>query len=179
MAIKSTIFKADLQVSDTDRDYYAEHKLTIARHPSETDERMMLRILVFGLHADNALEFAGGISTEDMPALWKKNLSGEILEWIEIGHPDEKRIRKACARARQVFVYCYGMHRARPWWQGIQSDLTRFDNLRVLFLPDEQIRSLAGMAERTMRLNCMIQDGEITFSDDKHDAQILPEIWLG
>ena len=88
MAIKSTIFKADLQVTDTDRDYYDSHNLTLARHPSETDERMMVRLLVFGIHADPALELAGAISTEETPALWRKSLSGEIIDWIDIGQPD-------------------------------------------------------------------------------------------
>lgn len=178
MAIKSTIFKADLQVTDTDRDYYEQHKLTLARHPSETDERMMVRLLVFGMHADPALEFAGGVSTEDTPALWRKNLSGEILDWIDIGHPDEKRIRKACARAQNVFIYPYGLGRSKPWWQSIKNDLTRFDNLHVLFLPDGQIKDLPLMAERTMQLYCTIQDNEITFSDNKNEQTIKPEIWL-
>ena len=136
MATNSTIFKADLQVTDTDRDYYETHKLTLARHPSETDERLMMRLLVFALHADEALEFAGAISTEETPALWKKNLSGEIQDWIELGFPDEKRIKKACGRARNVYIYCYGMHRAKPWWQSIQAKLDRFDNLSVLVFAD-------------------------------------------
>ncbi len=178
MAIKPTIFKANLQVTDTDRDHYETYKLTLARHPSETDERLMVRILVFGMHADAALEFAGGISTEDTPALWIRNLSGEILHWIEIGHPDEKRIRKACGRAREVTVYCYGQGRSKPWWQGIQKDLARFDNLRVVFFADDDLKPLPAMAERTMDLVCTIQEGEITFSGGDHEAHIVPDVWL-
>jgi len=178
LAIKSTIFKADLQVTDTDRDYYEQHKLTLARHPSETDERLMVRLLAFGIHADAALEFAGAISTEETPALWRKNLSGEIIDWIDIGQPDEKRIRKACARARHVFVYAYGLARARPWWQSIRQDLARFDNLKVIFLPDDQMKALPLMAERTMQLLCTIQDGEIALSAGDREVTITPEIWL-
>lgn len=178
MATKSTIFKADLQVTDTDRDHYETHKLTLARHPSETDERLMVRLLVFALHADSALEFAGSISTEDTPALWKKNLSGEILEWIEIGQPDEKRIRKACGRAGEVFIYCYAANRAKPWWQGIKSSLDRLENLHVRFLRDDQIAPLTGMAERTMQLACVIQDNAATFSNKSHESTIEPEIWF-
>ena len=178
MAIKSTIFKADLQVTDTDRDYYQTHKLTLARHPSETDERLMLRLLIFAMHADPALELVGGISTEDTPALWIKNLSGIITDWIEIGHPDEKRIRKACGRARRVQIYCYGSSRAKPWWQGIKADLGRFENLRVCFLPDDQIRPLPAMAQRTMDLFCTIQDGATVFSDNNSEATVTPEVWL-
>jgi uncharacterized protein YaeQ len=178
LAINSTIFKADLQVNDTDRDYYQLHKLTLARHPSETDERLMLRLLVFAMHADEYVEFAGSISSEETPALWKKNLSGEIQLWIELGQPDEKRIRKACGRSRQVYVYCYNSQKAKPWWQGMKSSLDRFDNLEVIFLPDESVKTLASMAQRTMQLVCLIQDGEVTFSDDQHDAAITPEAWL-
>ncbi len=178
MAIKSTIFKADLQITDTDRDYYQSHKLTLARHPSETDERMMIRLLVFAIHADPALEFAGGVSVDDTPAIWKKNLSGEILDWIEIGQPDEKRIRKACGRARQVYIYCYGLHRAKPWWQGIQSSLARFDNLHVRFLQDDNIRPLSTMVKRTMAFTCLIQDGEMTLADENQEAAITPASWL-
>lgn len=178
MAIKATIYKADLQVNDIDRDHYQLYKLTLARHPSETDERMMLRLFLFAKHADEQLEFAGSINTDETPALWRKNLSGEIEEWIELGHPDEKRIRKACGRARRVFIYCYGQHRAKPWWQGIQSSLDRFDNLHVMFLPDEQIEPLAAMAERTMQLTCMIQDGDISFSDADRDTTVTPETWF-
>lgn len=178
MAAKATIFKADLQVTDTDRDYYETHKLTLARHPSETDERMMLRLLVFAMHANEALEFAGEISSEETPALWKKNLSGEIQEWFEIGHPDERRIRKACGRARQVFIYCYGSSRANPWWKGIKSKLERFDNLHVVFFPNEQIKNLPLMSQRTMQLQCTIQDQEIALSDSNYETNIKPETWM-
>ncbi|MFO1525414.1 MAG: YaeQ family protein [Turneriella sp.] len=178
MAIKSTIFKADVEISDTDRDYYEKHKLTLARHPSETDERLMVRLLVFTMHAQEYLEFAGGISTEDTPALWRKNLSGEILEWIEIGHPDEKRLRKACGRARQVYVYCFGSARSRPWWQSLRSSLDRFGNVSVRYLSDEQIAPLSLMAKRTMQLTCIVQDGEFTLSDNDRSAAVTPERWL-
>lgn len=178
MAINSTIFKAELQVTDTDRDYYEQHKLTLARHPSETDERMMVRMLVFAINAGPALEFAGGISTEDTPALWVKNLLGEIQHWIEIGHPDEKRIRKACARSREVTIYTYGQGRSKPWWQSIKNDLTRFDNLSVIFLPDDQIRHLPAMAKRTMQLYATIQDQQITFGDDALEVSVIPDVWL-
>jgi len=177
VALNSTIFKAELQVTDTDRDYYETHKLTLARHPSETDERMMVRLLVFALHADPALEMVGAISSEDTPAIWRKNRSDEILEWIEIGQPDEKRIRKACARAKHVFVYCFGQHRAKPWYKGIQRDLERFDNLTVKFLADEPLQAITSFAERTMQLLCTIQDNEIRFSNDKNEHLVECETW--
>src|ERR1700686_5331137 len=99
MALKSTIFKAELQVSDLDRDHFATHALRIARHPSETDERMMVRVLAFALHADDALEFGRGLSAENEPDLWQRDLTGAIERWIEVGLPDEREVRKASGRA--------------------------------------------------------------------------------
>lgn len=177
MALKSTIYKAEVQISDMDRHYYQTHGLTIARHPSETDERMMIRILTFALHADEALEFTRGISTQDEPDLWCKSLSGEIELWIDLGQPDEKRIRKACGRSRQVVIYTYSGHSAEIWWQQNSNQLSRFDNLRVINLPIECVKQLGQLAQRSMRLQCSIQDGEIWLGDESGMVQINPEQW--
>ena len=117
MATKSTVFKADLQITDLDRGYYQGHSLTLARHPSETDERLMVRLLVFARHAHERLGFSRGLSTPDEPALWQKSLSGEIETWIELGQPDEKRIRKASGQAQQVYIYTYSGNSADLWWE--------------------------------------------------------------
>ena len=127
MALKSTIFKAELSIADMDRHYYGDHNLTLARHPSETDERMMVRLVAFVLNAHTDLEFTKGISTDDEPDLWLKGLSGEIELWIDLGQPDEKRIRQACGRAQQVLIYCYSGHGAEIWWSQIQGKLDRFN----------------------------------------------------
>lgn len=177
MALKSTIFKAEVQISDMDRHYYQTHNLTIARHPSETDERMMVRILAFALHADEALEFTKGISTQDEPDLWRKSLSGEIELWIDLGQPDEKRLRKACGRARQVVIYTYSGNSAEIWWQQNGNMLGRFDNLSVINLPAATVKQLTELAQRTMRLQCSIQDGEIWLGDENGMVQINPEHW--
>ena len=131
MALKATIFKAELQIADMDRNYYHDHTLTIARHPSETDERMMVRLLAFALHADEALAFGQGLSTDDEPDLWLKDLTGAIECWIDVGLPDEKLIRKACGRSRKVFVYPYGGRGADIWWGQSSAKLERQDNLVV------------------------------------------------
>ena len=138
MALKATIFKADLQIADMDRSYYADHSLTVARHPSETDERMMVRLLAFALHAGEALAFGKGLSTEDEPDLWLRDLTGVIDLWIDVGLPDEKRIRRACGRAEQVYVYSYGGHGADLWWKQTGADLERnaatgFDTAAAFF----------------------------------------------
>jgi uncharacterized protein YaeQ len=134
MALKATIFKADLQISDMGRSYYQDHSLTIARHPSETDERMMMRLLAFALHASDSLSFANRLTTDDEPDLWQNDLTGTIEIWIDIGQPDEKRILKACGRARQVFVYTYSGHSAKVWWDQVSPKLERVKNLTVVNL---------------------------------------------
>src|SRR5690242_20631572 len=132
MALNATIYKAELQVSDMDRHYYATHALTLARHPSETEERLMVRLLAFALHADERLEFGKGLSSEDEPDLWRKALSGEIEQWIDLGQPDEQRIRKACGRAREVIVVNYGGRASDVWWEKNAGALARSKNLVVL-----------------------------------------------
>jgi uncharacterized protein YaeQ len=171
MALKATIFKAELNVADMDRHYYAEHTLTIARHPSETDERMMMRVLAFAVHADEALAFGKGLSTEDEPDLWQKDLTGAIQLWIDVGQPDEKSILKACGRSEQVMVYSYSATSA-IWWSQIGSKLERAKNLCVRNVPQEASAALAKLAQRTMRLQCTIQDGLVWLSDGDATVQI-------
>jgi len=175
MAIKSTIFKADIQITDLDRHYYQDHALTIARHPSENDERMMLRLLAFTLHASDTMGFCKGLSTEDEPDLWQKSLSGEIEVWIDLGQPDEKRIRKACGRAGEVFIYTYNYRSALVWWQQIRNRLSRFDNLSVIVIPDKALHTMGTLSRRSMQLQYMIQDGEILLSNSEQSVTIVPE----
>jgi len=176
MALKSTIFKADLQISDMDRNYYHDHQLTIARHPSETDERMMMRVLAFALYADEALSFGKGLSAEDEPDLWLKDMTGAIQLWIDVGLPDERRIRKACGRATQVVVIAYGGRAADIWWEqnGGMSGFGRCGNLTVLSLPVQTSQALAQLAQRGMRLQCLIQDGQIWLGDDETRLEVVP-----
>jgi len=160
MALKATIYKAELQVNDMDRHYYATHQLTLAQHPSETEERMMMRLLAFALHADGRLEFGRGLGTDDEPDLWRKSLTGEIEQWIELGHPDEQRIRKACGRARQVVVITYSGRSSDVWWDKIAASLARSKNLTVIDIPAATVQALASLADRNMELQCLIQDGQ-------------------
>ncbi len=168
MAIKSTVFKADLQISDMDRHYYQNHNLTLAQHPSETDERMMVRLLAFALNADENLAFGQGLSTDDDADLWQKDLTGAIEKWIDVGLPEEKLLRKACGRAPEVLLYCYGGRTVDIWWERNKKDLLKLDNLSVYVVPQEVSQLLAQMAQRTMQLSCTIQDGEIMLADDSH-----------
>ena len=174
MALKSIVFKADLNIADMDRNYYHDHLLTIAQHPSETDERMMLRLLAFALNAQEDLAFGKGLSTDDEPDLWLKDLTGAIELWIEVGQPDEKRLRKAAGRASNIIVYSYGGNVADIWWQQNRSKLIRMEGLSVYKISSESSAALADMAQRTMELQCTIQDGQVWIAD--RDNRIELEI---
>jgi uncharacterized protein YaeQ len=171
MALKATIYKAELQVSDMDRHYYATHALTIARHPSETDERMMVRVLAFALHAHEALAFGKGLSTDDEPDLWQKDLTGAIDLWIDVGQPDDKRIMKACGRSARVVIYCYSAA-SNVWWNQVGSRIERAKNLSVFNVPSATSLALAAMAQRTMQLQCSIQDGQAWISCGEANVQV-------
>jgi uncharacterized protein YaeQ len=172
MALKSTIFKAELQISDMGRGYYNDHNVTIARHPSETDERMMVRLLAFALHAHEALVFGDSIGTDDEPSLRQKDLTGAIQLWIDVGQPDEKRIRRACGRATQVFIYSYGGHGVDVWLNQIRSGLERSKNLTVINLPASGPPALARLAQRSMKLQFTIQDSQVWVTDDRETAHL-------
>jgi len=172
VALKSTIFKAELSIADMDRGYYGTHNLTIARHPSETDERMMLRLLAFALHASETLEFGRGISDEEDPSIWQRTLTDDIELWIDLGVQDEKRIKRAAQRADQAWIYAYGGSAVDIWFGKNASEINRFDNLHVVTLDPATLTALAGLAERTMQLQCTIQDGEIWMSTDKDNIQV-------
>jgi len=174
MALKATVFKVSLQIADMDRHYYADHQLTVARHPSETDERMMIRLLAFALNASDTLEFTKGLSTDDEPELWAKTLTDDIDLWIELGLPDEDRLRKACNRSRQVVLYTYGGRAVPVWWQKHNNKLARFNHLRVVDLPADDTAALAKMAERSMEFQVSIQDGEVTFSNEQSLVSVNP-----
>lgn len=165
MALKSTIFKVDLSVADIDRGYYRDHALTIARHPSETDARMMVRLLAFALHANESLAFGRGLSTDDEPDLWQRDLTGSIEKWIDVGLPDEREVRKACGRAREVYVLAYGGRAVELWWQAAREKLERQDRLAVSEVPIEASTALAPLADRYMRLQVTIQEGHVFVAD--------------
>jgi len=175
MALKSTVFKARLQVTDMDRNYYEEHQLTLARHPSETDERMMIRVIAVALNASESLQFTRGLSSDDEPDIWQKSLSDEIELWIDLGQPDEKRIRKACGRARQVIIYTYQQSSGNAWWGQHKNKLARFDNLSVVVIPEPAVAAIGRMAERAMQLQCTIQDAQLWFSNGEQAVEISPE----
>src|SRR4249920_2574284 len=163
MALKATICKASLQIADMDRNYHAEHALTVARHPSETDERMMVRLLAFALNGHERLAFGRGLSADDEPDLWQKDLTGAIEHWIEVGQPDDKRLLRACGRADRVTVYAYG-NRPELWWKPLADKLERAKNLAVWRIPVSAVQALEKLAGRSMQLQCTVQEGQLYFS---------------
>ncbi|MCR6686696.1 YaeQ family protein [Pseudoxanthomonas sp.] len=173
MALKATVVRAELQLSDMDRHHYAHYPLTLAQHPSETEERLMVRLLAFALHADERLEFGRGLSTDEDPDLWQRDYGGEVERWIELGQPDESRIRKACGRSRQVTVVNYGGRAADLWWEKNAGALARHGNLTVLDLPQPEVEALAALYARGMKLDVQVQDGEVRVLDEAGREAVL------
>ena len=179
MALKATVYKAQVQIADLDRHYYETHALTLARHPSETDERMMVRLLAFCLFAGDRLAFGKGLSTDEEPDLWQHSLSGEIELWIEVGQPDERRLRKACGRALKVVVLTYAGRAAELWWQQNRDGLARLPNLRVLDLPTDAVQAITALAERAMDLQCTIDGGDLWLGNGQSTVELTPSLRQG
>jgi uncharacterized protein YaeQ len=185
MALKSTIFKANVQLADIDHGVYADHALTLARHPSETDERMMVRLVALALQAhqlqtllrgDGTLAFGAGLSDPDDPDVSLTDYTGRKRVWIEVGQPEDRPLAKACAQADAVFVYPFG-HAAEVWWRGIENKLSRLDRLQVWRIPAEAAPALAALAERSMQLQATLMDGALTLSSTKGSVHLEPQRW--
>jgi len=182
VALKSTIFKANVAIADIDNAYYADHALTLARHPSETDERMMVRLVALALNAhrlqsqcggDGTLAFGAGLSNPDDPDLVLRDYTGRPRMWVEVGQPEDKPISKACGQADEVLVYAFSSA-ADVWWRGIQNKLTRLHNLQVWRIPAAQSQTLASLAQRSMQLQATVQEGHLMLGDGKNSVDIEP-----
>lgn len=177
MALRATIYKIALNVADMNRHHYATYPLTVARHPSETDERMMVRVLAFALNAHENLSFTKGISDADEPDLWLKDLTGAIQNWVEVGQPDEKRLLKAVGKSSQVKVYCYGGSASRIWWEGIKARLARSNKFQIFNFPLESIQMLAKTANRNLTLHVTIEESTMTVIAEDQTFTINVESW--
>ena len=178
MALSATICKAELNVIDMDRHYYQQHSLTIAQHPSETDERLTVRLLAYALNASELLSFTKGLSSDDEPDLWHKSLSNEIELWIELGLPSKKRLKKACGRAQKVIVYSYGTGSADQWWKQLEHSVARFNNLSIQHIESDVTTQLASMMQRNLDIQVSIQDQEVTWDNNGHSVTFTPKIRL-
>lgn len=176
MALKATVFKVNLQIADMDRGYYQDHQLTLAQHPSETDGRMMVRLLAFILNASETLSFTKGLCVDDEPELWDKSLSGEVNLWIEFGQADEKWLRKASGRAKAVQLFTYGGRSVPIWWKHNQAALERYKNLKVWNIAEESVTAMEALVSRTMSLQASISEGQVWLSDNEHSLLIEPEM---
>lgn len=177
MALKATIYKATVNVADLDRNQFLDVSLTLAQHPSETQERMMLRLLAWIKYADERLQFTRGLSSDDGAELWLLNDHLGVDLWIELGLPDERRIKKACSRAQEVALFAYNSRAAEIWWQQNKSKMAQFSKLTVWYLDDTQLAQLSAFADRTMSLQATIQDGGIWLSDAKNNLEIHLTAW--
>lgn len=172
MALGATINKVSINIADMDRHYYQQHDLTMAMHPSETDIRFIARLIAFALNASNELAFTKGLSTDDEPDLWQKSLSDELELWIDLGQVDEKRIRQACGRAKQVVIYTYHKGKGAIWWQQNQQKLARHSNLKVFAIDTAGAESIV---DRSMQLQCNIDDGVVYLSDEVNTFTVSVE----
>jgi uncharacterized protein YaeQ len=185
VALKSTIFRASIAIADIDHGYYSDHQLTLARHPSETDERMMIRLAALALNAhlvqtecggDATLGFGAGLSNPDDPDVALRDFTGQTRLWIEVGQPDDKPLAKACGKADKVNVYCFH-HAAEVWWRGMENKLSRLQNLSVFRMPTQASLAMAGLAQRSMQLQATIQEGTLMLSDGSNSIDVEPLRW--
>jgi uncharacterized protein YaeQ len=183
MAIKSTVFKANLSIADIEHGYYADHNFTLARHQSETDERMMVRLAALALNAhtlqtvcegNGTLGFGAGLSDPDDPDVSLIDYTGRPRVWIEVGLPEDRPLSKACGKADQVLVYAY-QSSAELWWQSIQGKLSRLRNLTVWRMSTSSSQALAAMAERSMQLQATVQDGQLMLSNASTSVEVACE----
>ncbi|MCE2593827.1 YaeQ family protein [Motilimonas cestriensis] len=176
MAIGATIIKARLQLANMDTHLYQDFNLTLAQHPSENEQRLMVRLLAFALNASDELMFTKGLSSDDEPELWAKSMTDEIDLWIELGTPEEKRLKKACSRAKKVVLYTYGGGTADVWWKQNQKQAGKLSKLTVVNLPFDQTQELAAMCQKSMDIQVSIQDGEVLVSSEQGSVAVTPMI---
>ena len=185
MALKSTIFKVNLQIADIDNSYYADHALTLARHPSETDERMMLRLVALAFQAhklntvcggDGTLAFGAGLSDPDEPDVSLTDFTGRMRLWMEVGQPEDKPLLKACGKADEVVLYCFSSS-ADIWWRGMENKLSRPQNLHILRIPAASSQALIPLAQRSMQLQATIQEGVLMLGDNTRTVDVEPIRW--
>ena len=173
MALKPTIYKAQVELADSDRNCFDSLSLTIAQHPSETVERMAARLLAYCLNASRGVEFTRGLSTTEEPDIWRHSDSGELDLWIEIGQPEEPRLRKACGKAGAVKVYAFGKS-ANTWWQLNGEVISALPRLEVWQFGWEEIQALAGLMDRAMQWNVSVVGGVVYVDNGKESVSLEP-----
>jgi uncharacterized protein YaeQ len=178
MARGATIYRAELMLSHIDRDVYADLKLTVARHPSETLERTLMRLLAFGLRYDEGLEFGRGVSATDEPDLWRREGDGRVIEWIDVGQPDAKRLIKAARQSTRCQLFVFG-DRDRQWRRAQLDEMKIPENLGVAYIDDDFVASLAAADDRQIRWSMTVSDGTVYLTSGDASFETTPRIWAG
>lgn len=176
MAQGSEIYKVQVSLSNLNSHYYDDFALTLARHPSESEARLMFRLTAL-LHSSaesefERLQFTKGISTQEEPDIWQKNYSGDILQWIELGQPDLKRLRQAMGKSQIVRVYTYNPNTSGEWYQKISRDILNYKKLEIFHLEVTKGQSLENLISRTMDLSCLIEEQVLYLSNDSDRVEI-------
>ncbi len=173
MALGAQIFKANINLANLNANYYEDLSLTIALHPSETKERMMFRLIALLVSHQEYLEFTNGLDNPDLPDIWQKDLCGDIEHWIELGQPDEKKIKKACGRSKKVSIFTYDEFKAEPWLEKNQEKLKSNKKINIYNLRKvEESNLLIDLVKRSMNLTCMIEENNIFLSNDDLRVQV-------
>ena len=172
MALKSTVYKANISLSNLNIHHYSDYSLTLAKHPSETDLRLIIRLMVFSLLAQEGLQFTKGLGSDNEPDLWKINHDGSIDHWIELGLPDERHIRQICGKAKRVSIYTYHQNQNVQWFESLEKKLTRFDHLNIIHFLFEDELLLENFAQKGMNLTITIEDNELWLSNDNDRLKI-------
>jgi uncharacterized protein YaeQ len=165
MALKPTIYKTNITLSDLNRDYYDSFGLTIAQHPSETLERMMARVVAFCVNAEQGLEFTKGLSEVEQPDIWKISLDGQIERWLDVGEPEVERIKKATRKASSVEVFSFNS-KSDVWWAQSREKFVQL-NAHFYRFNWHEIQQLASLCQRTMNFSVLItgESALITFEN--------------
>ncbi len=180
MALSATVFKVELDVSDVDHGYYADHALAVARHPSETDERMVMRLLAFGLRAhrlsdlDGELAFGPGLSTPGVPDVRLADCTGRVLEWIVVGQPDDRVLGKAASQADHVLLFPFAAG-VPTWWRTMEARVAKLSNLSVVQIPHAPVQQLAQAVDRRISAQVMVMEGQVTMTVGGIDVTFTPE----
>ncbi|MEM6582236.1 MAG: YaeQ family protein [Pseudomonadota bacterium] len=173
MALKPIIYKPTVQLANSDVAYYDNLSLTLARHPSETLERMTVRLLAYCLLVQPGLEFGKGLSTTDEPDLWLHNDNGVIEHWIDVGQIEPTRLKKACGRAKNVSVCCFGKS-ADTWWRLNKDAVIVLPNITVWHYPFSEVVSVAALIDRKVKLSVSIVGGVVYADNGSESASLEP-----
>ncbi len=176
--MKPTIIKAELQISDMNRHYYEQHSLTMAQHLDESNLHLMGRLIAFALFAEENLEFSKGFFELSEPAIWKKSYSNDLELWIDLGTPEEKRIKKACSLADRVVLFSFS-DKSEKWWSQIETKLSRLQNLTVFTLPEAKVEELANLLERTMQVAVTIDGNQVWITIGEVMVELEPTFLKG